>query len=53
MSEAESREAVVGTCTDSRVVRELVFDQPLGTFTVIRLPGGQLDDVAVAKLMMR
>ncbi len=47
VSEAESCEAVVVTCTDSRVVPELVFDQPLGTFTVIRLPGAQLDDVAV------
>ncbi len=47
VSEAESPEAVVVTCTDSRVVPELVFDQPLGTFTVIRLPGAQLDDVAV------
>lgn len=43
----ERAEAVVVTCTDSRVVPELVFDQPAGTFSVLRLPAAQLDDAAV------
>jgi carbonic anhydrase len=47
LGDEERASAVVVTCTDSRVVPELLFDQPLGTFAVIRLPGAQLDDVAV------
>jgi carbonic anhydrase len=43
----ERASAVVVTCTDSRVVPELLFDQPLGSFSVVRLPGAQLDDLAV------
>lgn len=43
----ERADAVVVTCTDSRVVPELVFDQPAGTFSVVRLPAAQLDDAAV------
>lgn len=47
LGEGERAAAVVVTCTDSRVVPELLFDQPLGTFVVVRLPGAQLDEVAV------
>jgi carbonic anhydrase len=46
MGDEERATAVVVTCTDSRVVPELMFDQPLGTFAVVRLPGAQFDDVA-------
>lgn len=44
---SERAQAVVVTCTDSRVVPELVFDQPLGSFSVVRLPGAQLDELGV------
>ena len=47
LGDEERASAVVVTCTDSRVVPELLFDQPLGTFSVVRLPGAQLDEVAV------
>lgn len=47
LGEGERATAVVVTCTDSRVVPELLFDQPLGTFAVVRLPGAQVDEVAV------
>lgn len=47
LSGQERASAVVVTCTDSRVVPELLFDQPLGSFSVVRLPGAQLDDLAV------
>lgn len=43
---AERASAVVVTCTDSRVVPELLFDQPLGTFAVVRTPGAQIDEVS-------
>ncbi len=43
----ERADAVVVTCTDSRVVPEQVFDQPAGTFSVVRLPAAQLDEAAV------
>lgn len=42
----ERASTIVVTCTDSRVVPELLFDQPLGTFNVIRVPAAQVDDVA-------
>jgi hypothetical protein len=45
VSDAEQASAVVVTCTDSRVVPELIFDQPMGTFSVVRLPGAQPGDV--------
>lgn len=41
VSDEEHASVVVVTCTDSRVVPELIFDQPLGTFSVVRLPGAQ------------
>ncbi|MDP1824173.1 MAG: carbonic anhydrase [Archangium sp.] len=44
LGEGEQAMAVVVTCTDSRVVPELLFDQPLGTFAVVRLPGAQVDE---------
>jgi carbonic anhydrase len=43
LSGEERAEAVVVTCTDSRVIPELLFDQPLGTFSVVRMPGAQID----------
>lgn len=43
----ERAQAVVVTCTDSRVVPELLFDQPMGSFSVVRLPGAQLDEPGV------
>ena len=46
LSDEERASVVIVTCTDSRVVPELMFDQPMGTFAVIRLPGAQLDEVA-------
>lgn len=42
--EGEKADAIIVTCTDSRVVPELAFDQPAGTFAVFRVPGAQLDD---------
>ncbi len=44
LASAEQASAVVVTCTDSRVVPELIFDQPMGTFSVVRLPGAQLGE---------
>lgn len=44
----ERAQAVVVTCTDSRVIPELLFDQPLGSFSVVRLPGAQLDAAGVS-----
>lgn len=44
---AETAKAVVVTCSDSRVVPEVLFDQPLGSFAVVRLPGAELDEYAV------
>ncbi|MFZ5446306.1 MAG: carbonic anhydrase [Myxococcota bacterium] len=40
----ERADAVIVTCTDSRVVPELLFDQPLGTFAVVRTPAAVVDD---------
>jgi carbonic anhydrase len=42
----DTADAVVVTCSDSRVSPELLFDQPLGALEVLRLPGAQLDDGA-------
>jgi carbonic anhydrase len=47
LGETERADAVVVSCTDSRVVPELVFDQPLGTFAVVRVSGAQFDDSSV------
>jgi carbonic anhydrase len=47
LGEEERADAVVVTCSDSRVVPELLFDQPLGSFSVVRVPGAQLDDSSV------
>jgi carbonic anhydrase len=44
LAAGERASTVVITCSDSRVVPELVFDQPLGTFDVLRVPGAQVDD---------
>ncbi len=44
LASVEQASAVVVTCTDSRVVPELIFDQPMGTFSVVRLPGAQLGE---------
>ncbi len=46
LGHAERADAVVVTCTDSRIVPELLFDQPLGTFAVVRVPGAQLDEAS-------
>lgn len=46
LASGERADAVVVTCTDSRVVPELLFDQPLGTFAVVRSPGAQVDDAS-------
>lgn len=46
-AEADRASVVVVTCTDSRVAPELVFDQPLGVFEVVRVPGAQLDAAGV------
>lgn len=46
LASEERASAVVVTCTDSRVVPEVLFDQPLGTFDVLRVPGAQIDDAA-------
>lgn len=45
-SREERADAVVVTCTDSRVVPELLFDQPLGTFAVVRVPAAVVDEGA-------
>lgn len=46
LASEERASAIVVTCTDSRVVPELLFDQPLGTFDVLRVPGAQVDELA-------
>ncbi|MFT3711139.1 MAG: carbonic anhydrase [Archangium sp.] len=47
LASEERASTVIVTCTDSRVVPELMFDQPMGTFDVVRLPGAQVDEAAV------
>lgn len=50
-------QAAIITCSDSRVAPELVFDQPLGSFLVARVPGNVASesarwmlDIAVSEL---
>lgn len=47
-ADQEHADAVVVTCTDSRIVPELIFDAPIGSFVVVRTSGGQVD-VSTAK----
>ncbi len=42
--------AVVLTCADSRVIPELIFDQPIGSLFVIRVAGNILDDSVLASI---
>jgi carbonic anhydrase len=47
LASEERASTVIVTCNDSRVVPEVMFDQPIGTFDVVRIPGAQVDDAAV------
>lgn len=42
--------AIVVTCSDSRVVPELIFDQGLGDLFVVRAAGHVLDDAGLASI---
>ncbi len=53
----QSPQAAVITCSDSRVAPEVIFDQPLGSFLVARVPGNVASesvrwmlDIAVCEL---
>jgi len=53
----QSPQAAVITCSDSRVAPEILFDQPLGSFLVARVPGNVASasvrwmlDIAVCEL---
>ncbi len=45
-ADQERPDAVVVTCTDSRIVPELIFDAPIGSFVVVRTAGAQIDEAA-------
>ncbi|TYC52359.1 carbonic anhydrase [Rhodobacterales bacterium] len=49
-SQGQQPFAAVVTCSDSRVVPELIFDQPPGALFVIRVAGNFLNDDGIATL---
>jgi carbonic anhydrase len=50
LAEGQKPQAVVITCSDSRVSPEIVFDQDLGKIFVIRTAGNVVDSIAIGSI---
>lgn len=50
LAKGQNPKAIIVTCSDSRVVPEIIFDQGLGDLFVVRTAGHIVDDVAVASI---
>lgn len=50
LTSAQHPEAIVLSCSDSRVAPEIIFDQGLGDLFIIRTAGHVIDDIALASI---
>lgn len=50
IAEHQTPEAIIVSCSDSRVAPEIIFDQGLGDLFVVRTAGQVIDNVALASI---